>query len=103
MRIKYFKNLSKKIPELFDIVEIICSDNKITQTEIYSIFNEIRNSKTIPKSKKKYLISNLSNIFVKNNKVIDSNELLRSFDQRQLKLPIALTRLKCNFTKLIAS
>lgn len=93
--IEYFKVLFKDYPDILTTLNIILLDKKITQDEIYSIFKEIRDNKNLTKEQQEYYISNFTQNYINNNKVINSEELFDSL--KILNLNIYKKRLKWYF------
>lgn len=85
-QIEYFKVLVKDIPEIQTALNIILLDNKITQDEVYAIYREIRESKSITAEKKEKIISVFTGNYINNKKVISSEELFDSLNIKSINI-----------------
>ncbi len=77
-RIRYMSVLFVGNRDLTNVLEFIASDNKISQSELYYLFNEIRNNKSLNEAQKDELISNLFRNCIKHNKIIESHSIISS-------------------------
>jgi ABC-type phosphate/phosphonate transport system substrate-binding protein len=84
--IEYLKILFKDNPEILTTLQIILLDKKITQDEIYRIFNEIRTCNTLTKEQQESFISNITKNYTSKNNIISSEELFDSLHVKNLNI-----------------
>jgi ABC-type phosphate/phosphonate transport system substrate-binding protein len=74
-RIEYLRFLFNDYDDLVITFNMMFADGKISQRELYLLFNDIKNNKNISTQQQKYLIDNITKHCIQNNKIIDSQNL----------------------------
>lgn len=76
IRIRFLQYLFRDVHEIQEILNIMFVDRQISQKELYALFNEIRQLKTVTKEKQETFIDFIHRHLITNNKVLSSDKYL---------------------------